>query len=203
MIRIRVFPYQTLPEKEALSACLGEAVAADLGHGRRGKALQETLAGFCILKQMLPEVPLSAIRKTETGRPFFAGYPDLDFSITHCKGLVACALESAPGARVGLDAETLGTQEERAMRLIARRWFTPAEQARFEAAPTEETFLSLWTAKEAATKWTGEGLKRLSVPVPAEMQFRHYRVGAGILCAVCRKESNLPEALEIAESITK
>ena len=30
MIRIRVFPYQTLPEKEALSACLGEAVAADL-----------------------------------------------------------------------------------------------------------------------------------------------------------------------------
>lgn len=199
MIRIRVFSYQNLPSKEQFETCLGRPVADALAQGRRGVALRETLAGFWLLWQMLPEIPLPAVRKDEKGRPFFAGYPDVDFSITHCKGLVACAVEQGEFPKIGLDAERLGTQTERSMQLIARRWFTPAEQTKFEQTPTEETFLSLWTAKEAAAKFTGNGLDRFSEPDPAKMECRHYRVGDGILCAVCRKGISLPEELEFAE----
>ena len=201
MIRIRVFSYQNLPSKEQFETCLGRSVANGLAQGRRGVALQETLAGFWLLGQMLPEIPLPAVRKDEKGRPFFAGYPDVDFSITHCKGLVACAVERGEAPKLGLDAERLGTQTERSMQLIARRWFTPTEQTKFEQTPTEETFLSLWTAKEAAAKFTGNGLDRFSEPDPAKMECKHYRVGDGILCAVCRKGFSLPEELEIADPI--
>ena len=199
MIRIRVFSYQTLPKKETFDACLGRSNADALSQGRRGAALQETLTGFRLLAELLPEIPLSAVRKDEKGRPFLAGYPEVDFSITHCKGLVGCAVEQGESPRVGLDAERLGTQTERSMQLIARRWFTPAEQAKFEAEPTEETFLSVWTAKEAAAKFTGNGLDRFSEPDLAEMECRHYRAGDVILCAVCRKGVALPETLEFAE----
>ena len=199
MIRIRVFPYQNLPSKEQFEACLGGPVADALAQGRRGAALQETLAGFWLLGQMLPQIRLTEIRRDEKGRPFLAGSPDLDFSITHCKGLVACAVEEGEAPKIGLDAERLGTQAERSMQLIARRWFTPTEQAAFEANPTEETFLSVWTAKEAAAKFTGNGLDRFSEPDPAKMECRHYRVGDVILCAVCRKGLSLPEKPEFAE----
>ena len=199
MIRIRVFPYQILPQKEQLNARLGEPAADLLSQGRRGAALQETLTGFCLLAQMLPEIPLSAIRKTEKGRPFLAGYPGLDFSITHCKGLVACALEESDAPKVGLDAERLNTQTERSMQLIATRWFAPIERAQFESAPTEETFLTLWTAKEAAAKFTGNGLGRSSEPDLTQTECRHYRVGDVILCVVCRKGVSLPDEPEFAE----
>ena len=201
MVRIRVFSYQALPPKERLEAILGAPVAAFLSQGRRGTALQETLTGFCLLAQMLPEVPLETVRKTEKGRPFLAGFPGLDFSITHCNGFVACALEDGETPKVGLDAERLGTQIDRSMQLIARRWFTPTEEERFEKAPGEETFLSVWTAKEAAAKFTGNGLDRFSAPNLAEMECRHYRVGDVILCAVCRKGVPLPDELEFAEPI--
>ena len=199
MIRIRVFSYQTLPSKEELTAYLGESAAATLSQGRRGTALLETLAGFCLLKQMLPDIPLAAIRKTEEGRPFFSGYPALDFSITHCKGLVGCAVEESERPQIGLDAERSGTQTERSMQLIATRWFTPDERAEFENAPTEETFLSVWTAKEAAAKFTGKGLERFSEPDLSQVELRRYRAGDVILSAVCRKGSLLPDELESAE----
>ncbi len=199
MIRIRFFSYQTLPSKEKLTVVLGAPVADFLSQGRRGTALQETLVGFSLLAQMLPDVSLAAIRKTGKGRPFLAGSPDVDFSITHCKGFVACAVETGNAPQIGLDAERLGTQTDRSMQLIAHRWFTPAEQERFEETPTEETFLSIWTAKEAAAKFTGNGLDRFSAPNLAEMECRHYRVGDAILCAVCRKGTPLPDELEFAE----
>lgn len=201
MVRIRVFAYQTLPQKERLEAILGAPVAAFLSQGRRGTALQETLTGFCLLSQMLPEIPLESVHKTEKGRPFLAGFPNLDFSITHCSGFVACALEDGDAPKVGLDAECLGTQTERSMRLVAHRWFTPSEQADFEASFSEENFLSIWTAKEAAAKFTGNGLDRFSAPNLAEMECRHYHVGDVILCAVCRKGIRLPDELEFAEPI--
>ena len=201
MIRIRIYSYQSLPEKEVLVAGLGASVADLLSQGRRGAALQETLLGFSLLSQMLPEVPLTAVRKTEKGRPFLSGYPEIDFNITHCKGFVACAVEEGDAPQIGLDAETLGTQTERSMGLIARRWFTPAEEARFEENPNEETFLSIWTEKEAFAKYTGNGLGRFSEPNLTGTECRHYRVGDTILCIVCRKDAVLPDELEIAEPI--
>ncbi len=201
MIRIRVFLYEELPSLAELSAFLGEQTANFLGSGRRGKALQETLLGYCVLKQMLPNVNLDAVRKTPKGRPFLAGSPELDFSMTHCEGLVACALDCGDAPRVGLDAERLGLQTPQSMERIAARWFTEKERGSFSEAPTEETFLSVWTAKEAASKWQGGGLGDFPTLETAERETKTYRLSNFVLSAVCNPGQALPAQPEFADPI--
>jgi 4'-phosphopantetheinyl transferase len=95
------------------------------------------------------------------GRPRLdaaAGLPGLSFSLTHTRGLAACAV--APGhLQVGLDAEHLDrpTPGEE----IARAYFAPVEVAALLALPPAEraeAFFALWTAKEAYLKAIGTGL---------------------------------------------
>ena len=45
---------------------------------------------------------------------------------------------------------------------MVNRWFGEEERRRFADAPTPETFLSLWTRKEAFVKRSGEGLRQMS-----------------------------------------
>jgi 4'-phosphopantetheinyl transferase len=88
-------------------------------------------------------------------KPRIAGYAGLDFSLTHTRGLVACA--AARGLRVGLDAEALDTAIP-AM-AIARSYFSPDEAQRV-ATDGADAFFRLWTLKEAFLKATGAGLRR-------------------------------------------
>lgn len=81
------------------------------------------------------------------------------FNLSHSRGMVAVAI--AADCEVGIDVEALARRvsDDAA---IARRHFTPGEQAALErrADPVERrrTFLELWTAKEAFIKATGRGL---------------------------------------------
>lgn len=100
------------------------------------------------------------------GRPELApgqGAGELRFSLTHCRGLVACAV--ARGGPVGVDAEALDRRLDVAA--IADTVFTPAERAWLDAAPggqRAEAFFALWTLKEAYVKARGLGL---SLPLTA------------------------------------
>lgn len=83
--------------------------------------------------------------------------PRLQFSLSHTKGLVACAvgLDHA----LGLDVESLKTTSDALN--IAERFFAPAEISMLrDVAPGERTemFFRIWTLKEAYIKATGEGL---------------------------------------------
>lgn len=94
------------------------------------------------------------------GRPELApgqGADGLRFNLTHCRGLVACAI--ARGRLVGIDAEALDRPLDHGE--LAAAVFTPAERRQLEAASggrRAETFFALWTLKEAYVKARGLGL---------------------------------------------
>lgn len=127
----------------------------------------------------------------ENGRPFLEERI-CDFSITHTQNHVFCALTDGEdsSARVGIDAEDLDRPDLSNLEEMASRWFTENEQKVFFASPTKETFLRLWTRKEAYVKHLGEGLRALSkidtVALESEgkIQFFDYRAG-DILISVC------------------
>ncbi|WP_170216357.1 4'-phosphopantetheinyl transferase family protein [Allostella humosa] len=85
------------------------------------------------------------------------GRPWLRFNISHTRGLVCCAV--ARKHDIGVDVEYLARRPvEPAM---AHRWFAPCEAAMVAAAPADrrhETFLRIWTLKEAFIKATGDGI---------------------------------------------
>jgi 4'-phosphopantetheinyl transferase len=81
---------------------------------------------------------------------------DLHFSLSHTRGLVACAV-GWPYA-LGVDAEAWLAV---APIELATRYFAPAENrllAQLDPAEQRSTFYRLWTLKEAYLKATGQGL---------------------------------------------
>jgi len=85
------------------------------------------------------------------------GLPWLRFNLSHTRGLVACAVTAE--ADIGLDVEDLERRE--ASPGLAERNFAPSEAAMIAALAPEarhETFLKVWTLKEAFVKATGDGI---------------------------------------------
>ncbi len=83
--------------------------------------------------------------------------PPLEFSLSHTRGLVVCAV--AMNDAVGVDVE--GDRPDLAPLEVARRFFAPAEAAWLAELPPEEqraAFFELWTLKEAFVKARGVGM---------------------------------------------
>ena len=137
----------------------------------------------------------------ENGRPYFCDRM-CDFSITHTQNHVFCAIiEGEEPMRIGIDAEDLGRPDFSNLDEMAARWFSPNEQKAFRTSPTKETFLRLWTRKEAYVKYTGEGLKALSkidtvsLEADGEIRFFDYREG-DILLSLC-----VPHDVDVPQNI--
>ena len=94
----------------------------------------------------------------EGGRPVLAGpapVPPLCFNLSHCRGLVACAI--ARDRHVGVDVERVAELPRDLIDSIT----SPAEAAALRSLPAEaqaERFFTLWTLKEAYVKARGQGL---------------------------------------------
>ena len=93
------------------------------------------------------------------GRPHLDG-SDVDFNITHTDTAVFCAVSRGDG-RVGIDAERVDRVSTLRSMALAQRWFADGEKRVFAKSPIPETFLSIWTKKEALVKWTGDGMRAL------------------------------------------
>lgn len=81
---------------------------------------------------------------------------DLQFSLSHTRGLAACAIGQSHS--FGIDAEAWTTPTPIG---VAEHYFSPAEArlvARATGVRQQETFFRLWTLKEAYLKATGHGL---------------------------------------------
>jgi 4'-phosphopantetheinyl transferase len=134
----------------------------DVDESRRHAAMQsqarreEFVAGRLLAKQLLAQItnrPASShtITIADTGKPVCKDGPE--FSISHSKGLIACAV--AEDAPVGVDIEV--PSPARNTRRISRAHFTEQESAWLADAPVD-SFYRLWVLKEAWLKASGSGL---------------------------------------------
>lgn len=93
------------------------------------------------------------ISHDEKGKPFSEKLP-FSVSLSHSGPYIAVAVGKS---NVGVDVE-----RKRKFNLsISRRWFRPEEHEFLTSLPEEESaraFFRFWTLKEAALKYTGEGL---------------------------------------------
>lgn len=97
--------------------------------------------------------------KSSFGKPGVSvpnGLPKIEFNITHCEMLVACAVALSP---VGIDAESrLRVLEPETIDFILH----PREKSEMKSVDQKEwseTALRIWTCKEAALKALGVGLQ--------------------------------------------
>ena len=87
------------------------------------------------------------------GKPFWKG-GSLSLSLSHSGSYIATAVGREA---VGVDVE----KKRKAVPAVAKRWFRPEENALLETLSEPERtrlFFRLWTMKEAALKYAGEGL---------------------------------------------
>ncbi len=114
------------------------------------------------------------------GKPFLVRQnqinPDqnLEFNLSHSQDLAMCAITRNDA--VGIDLEYLRSGDESQIKFgsenpkksnrilnLAKRFLHTDEVKIIQTSPTpEETFLKIWTAKEAYLKATGSGLGKLS-----------------------------------------
>jgi len=103
------------------------------------------------------------VERTALGKPYFPNLPALHFSISHSGTYWACAMGDV---NLGLDLQehVIGkneTKEEAAARFrkMAHRFFHPAE-AEFVEQDCFNRFFTVWSAREAYVKNTGQGIDK-------------------------------------------
>ncbi len=104
----------------------------------------------------------------DLGRPGLDEESDLQFSITHAGELVVVAVANT---LVGIDVEGEGADFESAASCLS-----PEELSRLRTLPegvSSREFLSLWTAKEAYCKLTGQGTNRELAEITLDEISRH------------------------------
>ena len=126
--------------------------------GKNEKAARLSLSALSLLHRT---GAVGTLIYDENGRPYFEERT-CDFSITHTQNHVFCTIiHGEEPLCIGIDAEDLDRPELSDFAELAARWFAEDEQKRFLQSPTKETFLRIWTRKEAYVKYTGEGLRGL------------------------------------------
>lgn len=151
--RARLFDW--LSDEERARAARYRAGPAGLFVARR-VFLREVLA------EELGVAPCAVPIRTENGgRPAIDLEGEVPFFSQSSTGDATVVAVSDEGA-VGVDLESLDRVVDFAG--IARRWFSPGEVGRIEANPSADgawtEFLTIWTAREAVAKLTGEGMVR-------------------------------------------
>ncbi|MDX2021249.1 MAG: 4'-phosphopantetheinyl transferase superfamily protein [Deltaproteobacteria bacterium] len=150
---------------DALQALLSADETARMRRFFAAANAHEYLVAHALLRLALSRFaavePLAwMFRPQEFGRPVVAGpagAPPLTFSLSHTKGLVACAV--AYDRQVGVDVEWQARATDGLG--IAEQFFSRAEVAWLRAQPAPQqphSFLQLWTLKEAYLKARGVGL---------------------------------------------
>jgi 4'-phosphopantetheinyl transferase len=131
------------------------AVDATLSPSQIGAAAQAALTGFLCGYADCVQAPL--IERGVHGKPFAPALPDLHFNLSHAGPHLLLAF--ARGQALGVDLERL--DRRLSIEGIAGRFFAAREAqalAVLPAARQRDTFLRLWTHKEAVLKAIGRGL---------------------------------------------
>jgi 4'-phosphopantetheinyl transferase len=123
---------------------------------------------------------LPALSYTAFGKPFFSDIPELHFSISHSGTRILCAIDSRP---VGVDIELLTPRQPQ----LPRYSLTSEEYTKYlSLGGTWDAFYTLWTKKEAWSKYTGDGIGKSFRQPPQEtgLNYETY-VGSDWRATVC------------------
>ena len=105
-----------------------------------------------VLKTEYGISPLPELARTDLGKPFFPALPHIQFSISHSKSIILCAVSAKP---VGVDIEDIRPRRES----LPQYALTEGEFSRYQSLGGDwPAFYTLWTRKEAWCKYTGQGL---------------------------------------------
>lgn len=195
-----VLPQLPQDRQERIQKCAQDADRARLAGS--GWLLRQALIRSGIAPDM------QHLKKTELGKLFLQGFPDLHFSLSHSGTWAVCALAQTP---VGVDIELPRCTPE-----IARRFFHPDELPDFSSLPEtqwQDQLNRLWTAKEAFTKALGGGLtipmNRFLVRLSAEgaqleqslsplpYRLHEYRLEGARICLCSTESRPEPETIFI------
>ena len=141
-----------------------ERVIAFLPDWRREQALRykhlqgrrECAVGYIELLRGLRECfgisGFPSFSYNEHEKPFLKDYPDVHFSISHCKEAVGCFVSKRP---CGLDIESIRKAKED----LVRHTMSPKETEEIYTSKWPDiAFTRLWTQKEAVLKLKGTGI---------------------------------------------
>jgi 4'-phosphopantetheinyl transferase len=159
-VALAAIPEGTWPRLVALLS-LDERQAAARFHFERNR--REYIAAHALARLMLRDAGGGrpedwTFTVGAFGKPAVAGHPDLNFNLTHCDGLVACAVSAE--VALGIDAEPW---DRDAPLDVAARYFSPTEHDWLMRQPAGErgrAFFRIWTLKEAFIKATGRGISQ-------------------------------------------
>ncbi|MCH5227882.1 MAG: 4'-phosphopantetheinyl transferase superfamily protein [Muribaculaceae bacterium] len=139
-----------------------EEMMAEMAESRRQKCLalrQETdrlqcaIAHRLLLKALREEFGIRDIPVwsfNPNGKPYLRDYPQIHFSLSHCKEAVACAVADHP---VGIDVESLQAYDSSLARYVCSDGEYEQLKSKEDAATA---FCVLWTKKESLLKLRGE-----------------------------------------------
>lgn len=127
-----------------------QALKYSVPEGRRNCTLAYTLLCRALKEEYgINDSPTFIIG--EHGKPVLAEYPHIHFNISHCHTAILCAVSHQP---IGVDIESTGRKTSDTL----IRYTMNEEEKELIKASTGNTFLRLWTMKEALVKLWGKGL---------------------------------------------
>ena len=134
----------------------GKAESERINSIKNNSARLLSLGGLIALDAVVDK-GTCVIKRSEAGKPYFVDDSIGCFSISHSGELsvAACFCDE-----VGIDIEPVSREKEFAR--IAKRFFTTRELRRFEEGGADaESFLRIWTEKEAYVKYSGKTFAEL------------------------------------------
>ena len=134
---------------------------------------------YCLLEKNGIDASNFEIKKTSDGKPYFVNC-DIYFSISHTDTKFAVAICDSP---IGIDIEDKTLTLDR-MQGIAKRYFTKDE---IEYISDRESFLKVWTFKEAYAKMKGVALSKIigkETPHVPKVNITYNEYNGAVIC-VC------------------
>lgn len=127
-----------------------EKIKSRKSNESRAEGLYALLMLSSLCKMIAPnEFNNPVLCRNENGKPYFE-HSKIRFSISHSKGLVACAVSDC--GDVGIDIEASRVDYAQAKR-ISQRFLSPDEAKQIEEDP--QRFNILWSITEARVKYLG------------------------------------------------
>lgn len=145
-------------EIEQLLATLPATVAEHVREMHHLQGQRERTATYLLLVELLKDMgeysAMPLIGHEEKGRPMLENYAGLNFSQSHCKGVVAVAIDKE--GMVGIDVEGRRKVSDSLIRKVC----SEAELKQIaEAEDGQMEFIRIWTRKEAFLKCIGTGIQ--------------------------------------------